>query len=317
MADEMYNRIEKQLEGNSLALSAVAEVLQKMDARMSEQEDFAIAKQEEEEATADRQALIKEIASEVATIIKSDAGMDVSGDPRPAKSTGKTAANADDSETAVSPTDNIEDQQATIQAMQKNHHGEEGEDTEKGYGYMKDNDVKEALKTINEAYKDEMRGDMDKAEDDSDEMEKGWLLPAAVGWAAAKFAAEDEEEKAEDTDDVEEKDEDMEVEEEKSMQKQIQALQKQVSEYELNMKKSIQIESEDRLRKMGFKEENGLQAPQRIDSLGVDGTDVIQKGNADVETIDQLAGLSYKELRDMQTNIEAGKTDGIPRELLG
>ena len=83
------------------------------------------------------------------------------------------------------------------------------------------------------------------------------------------------------------------------------------------MKKSIQVESEDRLRKMGFKEENGLQAPQRIDSLGVDGTDVIQKGNVDVDTVDQLAGLSYKELRDMQTNIEAGKTDGIPRELLG
>ena len=61
--------------------------------------------------------------------------MDVSGDPRPAKSTGKTAANADDSETTISPTDDIEDQQGTIQAMQKNHDG----------------DVKNALKTINEA----------------------------------------------------------------------------------------------------------------------------------------------------------------------
>ena len=305
MADEMYNRIEKQLEGNSLALSAVAEVLQKMDARMSEQEDFAIAKQEEEEASADRQALIKEIASEVATIIKSDAGMDVSGDPRPAKSTGKTAANADDSETAVSPTANIEDQQATIQAMQKGEHEEdEVEDAEKGM-YVKQEDVdkiKEAL----------ANGEGAK------EMEKtlahllGGALAGSVGQQLLSDADMDDE-----TDAEEKKDEDMEVEEEKSMQKQIRALQKQVSEYELNMKKSIQIESEDRLRKMGFKEENGLQAPQRIDSLGVDGTDVIQKGNVDVDTVDQLAGLSYKELRDMQTNIEAGKTDGIPRELLG
>ena len=305
MADEMYNRIEKQLEGNSLALSAVAEVLQKMDARMSDQEDFAIAKQEEEEASADRQALIKEIASEVATIIKSDAGMDVSGDPRPAKSTGKTAANADDSETAVSPTANIEDQQATIQAMQKGEHEEdEVEDAEKGM-YVKQEDVdkiKEAL----------ANGEGAK------EMEKtlahllGGALAGSVGQQLLSDADMDDE-----TDAEEKKDEDMEVEEEKSMQKQIRALQKQVSEYELNMKKSIQVESEDRLRKMGFKEENGLQAPQRIDSLGVDGTDVIQKGNVDVDTVDQLAGLSYKELRDMQTNIEAGKTDGIPRELLG
>ena len=117
MADEITNRIEKQLEGNSLALSAVAEILQKMDARMSEQDEVALAKQEEEAAAADRQALIKEIASEVATIIKADAGMDVSGDELPAKNTGKTAANADDSETAANVTTDIKDQQATIQAM--------------------------------------------------------------------------------------------------------------------------------------------------------------------------------------------------------
>ena len=35
MADATMERIEKQLEGNSLALSAVAEILQKMDARYS------------------------------------------------------------------------------------------------------------------------------------------------------------------------------------------------------------------------------------------------------------------------------------------
>ena len=183
MADEMLNRIEKQLEGNSLALAAVAEVLQKMDSRMAdeeeymlEKEEYILAKEEEEEAEADRESIIKEIASEVATIIKSDNGMDVSGDPRPAKSTGKTAANADDSETTISPTDDIEDQQGTIQAMQKNHDG----------------DVKDALKTINEAYKAEKAGNGD------DDLEEGkvekiapWIMPAAIGWAASKFAEDD------------------------------------------------------------------------------------------------------------------------------
>ena len=43
MADEIYNRIEKQLEGNSLALSAVAEILQKMDSRMTSDEEVALA----------------------------------------------------------------------------------------------------------------------------------------------------------------------------------------------------------------------------------------------------------------------------------
>jgi len=311
MADEIYDRIEKQLEGNSLALAAVAEVLQKMDSRMSSEEEYFLAKEEEEEAEADRDSLIKEIANEVATIMKADAGMDVSGDPRPAKSTGKTAANADDSETAVSPTDDIEDQQATIQAMQKNHHGEEDddngdEDTEKGMGYMKDAQVQDALKTLTDAYKKEKHMEDD---DDAADIEKAaWILPAAVGWAAAKFAeAEDEDE--EDADDA--------VKEEKSMQKQIQALQKQVEDYELNMKKSIQSESENRLRKMGFREETSLNAPKMVDTLGVDGTEVLQKGTDDADTVDQLTNLSYKELRDLQTNIEQGNTDGVPRELLG
>ena len=230
MADEMFSRIEKQLEGNNLALSAVAEILQKMDSRMSEQEEVAIAKQEEEEAAADRQALIKEIASEVATIIKADAGMDVDGSPRPAKGTGKTPADADDSEAPANVSTAIEDQQSTIQAM---------------------------------------------AKDDDDDEEVA------------------------------------------DMKKQLAELQKQIADYEVNMQKAIRTESEDRLRKMGFREETSLNAPKMVDSLGVDGTDVLQKGADDTDTVDQLTNLSYKELRLLQTNIEQGNTDGVPKELLG
>ena len=68
---------------------------------------------------------------------------------------------------------------------------------------------------------------------------------------------------------------------------------------------------------MGFREENGLQAPKMFDPLGIDGTTPIQKAQKSAEVADQLADLSYKELRDLQVNIEEGKTDGVPRELLG
>ena len=275
MADEIYSRIEKQLEGNSLALSAVAEVLQKMDARMSEQDEISIAKQEEDAANADRQALIKEIASEVATVLKADQGMDVSGDERPAKSSGKTAATADDSEAPANVTTDIEDQQATIQAMQKAD--EDEEDMEKGHN----------------------------GHDDEEEMGKGGMY------------YKDEEEMEEDEEIVNADEDDEEMDEEmKSLAKQVKQLKKALAATESNMHKAIKVESEERLRKMGFKEDNGLQAPQRI-SLGLDGTDRIQKSADNIEVVDQLAGLSYKELRDMQTNIESGKTDGVPRELLG
>ena len=274
MADEMFSRIEKQLEGNNLALSAVAEILQKMDSRMSEQEEVAIAKQEEEEAAADRQALIKEIASEVATIIKADAGMDVDGSPRPAKGTGKTPADADDSEAPANVSTAIEDQQSTIQAMAKDDDDDDDEEVEKGHN----------------------------GHDDDEEVDKGTMYKAEDG---------------EDDDKDMEKEDDDDDEEVADMKKQLAELQKQIADYEVNMQKAIRTESEDRLRKMGFREETSLNAPKMVDSLGVDGTDVLQKGADDTDTVDQLTNLSYKELRLLQTNIEQCKTDGVPKELLG
>ena len=68
---------------------------------------------------------------------------------------------------------------------------------------------------------------------------------------------------------------------------------------------------------MGFREENGLQRPQIVDTpLGTDGaTPIVKKDTTD--TVEQLADLSYKQLRDLQAQIEMGNTDGVPRELLG
>ena len=62
MADEVLTKVEKQMEGTNLALAAVAEVLQKMDARLSNDEEAELRKDEENQAQSERTALVKEIA---------------------------------------------------------------------------------------------------------------------------------------------------------------------------------------------------------------------------------------------------------------
>jgi hypothetical protein len=72
------------------------------------------------------------------------------------------------------------------------------------------------------------------------------------------------------------------------------------------------------MRKMGFREERGLAAPQlKNDGLGIDGTSIIQKSSTPADNVDQMMQLSYSELRRLQQNIEMGNTEGVPRELLG
>jgi len=110
------------------------------------------------------------------------------------------------------------------------------------------------------------------------------------------------------------KDDDTEIE---AMQKELDSLRKQLASIEGGLEKAVQEESENRLRKMGFKEETGLVAPKQIaHPLGTDGTTPIVKSNNPDEAVDQLADLSYGELRRLQMKIQAGDTDGVPRELL-
>ena len=275
---EINERLEKQMEGTNLALAAVAEVLQKMDDRLAKEEHDAIANAEASAAEAAKADLVKSVASEVVALLKEggDQGMDVSGDDRKAQSTGKGPQDADDSESAANVATKIEDQQNTIQAA---YHGDEDDDKKEKGMYKADDDDEDGSEKAMK--KDD---DDDKADDIPESEEKGM--------------------------DDDKDDDDME-----KMQKQLASLQKQLAETQSNMQKAIQSESEDRLRKMGFREENGLQAPQQI-GLGVDSTTPIQKSAA-VDTPDQLAELSYSELRNMQHKIESGDTDGLPRELLG
>ena len=96
MSDELYGRLEKYMEGTSLGLAALSEVLTKMDARLTkaevEQNAVDLAKAEEEERT----SLIKDVASAVAELLK--ATDDLDGDKtRTAKKSGALNADGDDS----------------------------------------------------------------------------------------------------------------------------------------------------------------------------------------------------------------------------
>ena len=284
MAD-ITERIEKQMEGTNLALAAVAEILQKMDGRLEKEEYEANYAYEAEVADAARMDLVKSIAEEVIAVIKADQGMDVSGDDRKAKSTGGTPQNADDSESAANPTTKIEEQQKTIQAMLKNHiegHDEDDEDMEKAH-----------------------------LDDDEEMEEKGGMAYKAEDDEDAEDEAADMPKKGYGNDEDEDDDDEM-----KSMAKQLNSMRKQLEATEANMQKAISTEAENRLRKMGFKEENGLQAPKITSGFGLDDSTPLVKSDS-MDTVDQLASMSYTELRNLQHQIETGNTDGVPRELLG
>ena len=275
MADDVINRIEKHMEGNTLALTAVAEVLQKMDERFVRDDEAVIAKQEEDQANDARTAMVKAIASEVYGMMKADQGMDVDGTK--VRSGTKMKGSGEDKETPVSPTTNIADQQATIQAQDE----DEDEDKPTKGMYKGGDDDKE--------YPEEEVG---KAQDEDEE--------------DIKHARDDENE-----------DDDKEESDVQAMAKELAALKKQLETTEVNMQKAVQTESENRLRKMGFREEIGLQAPSITNPLGIDGTTPIVKGNSAGDTVDDLAKLSYSELRNMQAKIEMGQTEGLPREIVG
>lgn len=250
MAEDNFD-IQKQLEGNSLALNAIAEVLSKMDAKLGREEEVVLAKEQEIQKAAERESLVADVSKSVFQMIKE--AMD-----------GDYAAN-DDGEEIDAPKPGTEEVQKPIEKEHTDEHM-----------------------------------DMDDEEDEDDDMEKGM-----------KYR------KAENGEDIEKS----------VLREQIANLEKQLQDTDGRIEKAVKAESEARLRKMGFKEETGLRAPvsrkltpMGTQSLGVDEAPYISKSNAPVnseDVVDQLASLSFKQLRDMQEKIEAGDTTGIPRELLG
>ena len=257
MDNDILTRLEKQMEGNGLALAAVAEVLQKMDARLTKAED----EEEEDEkdmeekamleaAEMEKSMLVKAIAEEVRTELlkesagQSDNGMDVDGENTRTATKAGNSTDADDSEEAVTIDTKTENVQGIIQAMQK----QLGQLT-KEYGMDETEDEDEPVVTDDE--------------DDEDDVEGIFNMKKA-------------------------------------------------------METMVKAETEKRLEKMGFKEETSLQKPviKNYDQIGIDGTTPIKKSEPAGDPVDQLADLSYKQLREMQFAIEGGQTDGVPQELL-
>jgi len=279
MADEILNRIEKHMEGTSLGLAALAEVLQKMDGRMDADDAYAIEKAEQEQAAIEHANLVKNIAKSVLLEL-SDQGMDVDGtdtkvvgggDPtKGATATPNYVGDSDDSSETVAIPTKIEDQQASIQA----------EDDE-------DEDEEKAMRNMAKAD--------DEDEDEDEEKAMGGKFPKMEN------AMHDDDE---DDDDDSEK---------AMLKKSIKQLQKQIEA--LDISKAVKEESENRLRKMGFKEENGLQRPQLSTNVfGADETP-IKKAQTVNDVVDQLTNLSYKELRKMQEFKRQGLTENLPDEI--
>ena len=282
MDTDILNRLEKQMEGNGLALAAVAEVLQKMDYRLMKAEDEENDDDEREKevqemqyAQMEKAELIKSIAFEVEDLMKAgqysgDRGMPVDGEHVRTATKAGLAKNADDSESAVNTDTKTENVQGIIQAMQK----ELDLLIDGGYDFSQAAPVGEE--------------DRDDEEENGDNDDDGYAVERAL----------------------------------QNMQKQIISLKKGMATGGMNELQSIvKRESEDRLRKMGFREETSLQGPRLIQyddpsMLGIDGTSPIKKSSSPENTVDELSKLSYKQLRDMQTQIEVGDTDGLPQELV-
>ena len=280
------------MQGTNLALSAVAEVLAKMDERLTKEEEDDRMEEEEKALEAEKSELVKAVASEVVSMIKAEGGenplgMDVDG-AKERKAKTITQPQYDDAQNAANPTTKIEDQQATIQAADMDDDDDEEKAMKKDH-HLEDDDKEKAMKMGGAGMK--MKADDDDDDNGSDEKP------------------------VDKADDDDEDDDGM-----KAMRKELDALRKTVAAYEANMEKAVEEQSEARLRKMGFREENGLQRPALLnqDALGTDGTTPIVKANATSgDVVEDLSGLSYKQLRDLQHKIDQGDTSGVPRELLG
>lgn len=187
--------------------------------------------------------------------------------------------------------------------------------TGKSAGNADDSEKKASVDSKTDSVQATIQAMLKEDEEEEDEEAIEGAKYAKKGEDDYPLDEEEEEDKAaemrKEGDDEEEDDDEM-----SEMRKRLNDLKKQVASYEANMEKAIQSESEERLRKMGFREETSLQGPKLLDGIGVDGTTPIAKSTKTGDTVEQLMNLSWKELRNLQADIEMGNTDGVPRELI-
>jgi len=107
MENDIAQSIEKHMEGTNLGLAALAEVLAKMDARLSEDEEADYEEQLQLEEDTARTELVKEIAGEVFEVLKAEGAGIGTGDSKTTnkaeKGNLKGGADSDDGSKTISP----------------------------------------------------------------------------------------------------------------------------------------------------------------------------------------------------------------------
>tara|TARA_R100000963_G_C4645607_1_gene109901 strand:+ start:2535 stop:3212 length:678 start_codon:yes stop_codon:yes gene_type:complete len=205
--------------------------------------------------------------------------------------------------------------------------------------------VAEVLAKMDERMAKEETAEIEKAEAEQAVLHKAELsemIKSIVSEAIAKLQKEEVvealEKETETTGEVVEKEDEEEDEEEEKEEEdddmdkggmaykkseessEIESLKKQIAELQSGIDEKIKKESDSRLRKLGFREETGLQAPEIIkhdSTMGVDEDMPIKKAQENSENVvDQLSKMSYTQLRTLQHKIQTGDTDGVPRELI-
>lgn len=283
---DMVDRLEKQIEGSNLALAAVAEVLQKMDSRLSkaEEEEFELAQDQED--LVEKQQIIKAVAGQVYGLIKAD--QEGQWSPMVEEKAKGISNDKADSEVAAGAPRNTEKVQVTLEAMQKQLNLIKNE-------FNGDEDVEGDGQGMSDEERARAEAEKRRKEDEAGEGAQDEFGMYAVENGASYPVLE-------------------------NMQKQINELTNAL-QGNVNMQKMVQLETEGRLRKMGFREETSLQRPMRVehgDGLGIDGSTPITKTADNPEAmVDQMMNMSYKDLRVLQEQIQSGDTDGIPQEFLG
>ena len=98
---DVLDQIQKQLEGNTLGLSAVADVLQKMEARLEKAEEFEYEEDLQLAEEEQYNALIKGVAQEVIAMIKADNEVGIDVEEKKVGGTKLSDSNADDGSETV------------------------------------------------------------------------------------------------------------------------------------------------------------------------------------------------------------------------
>ena len=203
--------------------------------------------------------------------------MDKEGSAKERKAASMTKGK-DDSEKAVTVVSKLTDQQAAIQAMQK-----QLDSLKKEWDKEEDEDI------------DENNGDPDEEGEEEEEDEEGLGLARYAVENAEQYPVIENMQKQ--------------INELKSALNGANSMQKAVQqETEGRLRKMGFREETSLTRPTMIRYE---------DSMGTDGTSPIQKEASGGDTVDQMMQLSYQDLRRLQENIENGNTDGVPRELIG